>query len=265
MGRMTALLTLACLATLAQTPEGATPQTSVPGTDRTVYRDRAFGFEIEVPDGWRLLLDDTLEQQFAGVVEEGAAPPGFRAGLQPAAHGAVLRPPYALVQTVPYTQMGLDGVPEPAAMQDVLRGISGAELVERSTTMLTPEARERLAHVDMDTATFDPESFRFRYAIEVDRGADRLRGEAAGLFGRYAFMQVLVYGEPENWAATAAVRSQLTRSFTALPDARLPENYGQPSPVLRFVVMVVGGAVAGALGLWFGVQLRRRAQRRPAR
>jgi hypothetical protein len=261
----------AALATMpgAGTGGGAGPATS------TRYTSLRWGFSVEVPAGWKQVPTDVLNDATAAMQKPGGKLV-MDAAFQPAGSGRWLSYPYAMVEVIPYSQMGLHGELPESQFGDLVKSLTGTDVYKKVDEMVSTTMRGKLSDMGVHDATLDAPNRRFRYSISMTvAGAGRIEGESTAYFGRDALVQVAYYaqageGAPRvEGAAVAAAGRALRESLVfdpghsynpalavAAPGGGNSLFHGIGPAVARGAVI---GAVAAVVGVFIGVRRKNKS------
>ena len=229
---------------------------TVPGTAET-YRSEANGYTLEIPEGWRQIPAEVIEEMQAMMSVGAPQAIVYETGFQPDDGSEWLEYPYVLVQPVPYAKFGVNRQLRDEELKQVVATVTGMDLEEALNQNLSEEVAGQVGSTESQAPEFDAEGRRFvwRLGMEVaDLG--NVQGQTFGHFGRDALVQVAYYDLADPFAGSEAMRTALDASFKF--DADRAYDPGQANGggfsvgrVIRSAVLygVLGAVVALVIGL----------------
>lgn len=206
MRTMRGLLVCAMLAITARGVWGTMPGAG-PGSH---YSGLRWGYSVEVPPGWEQVPDDVVQSAAAQMQKPGGKVV-FDAAFQAAGSGRWLSYPYAIVQVIPYANLGLEGELPESQFAAVVKSLTGSDAIKRIDDAMPTTLRGKVSATGVHDAVLEPEQRRFHYALAMNvAGVGPVEGASTAYFGRNALVQVSYYalapGGPDAPAQEAAGR-----------------------------------------------------------
>jgi hypothetical protein len=165
------------------------------------FHTERWGYQIEVPRGWKRIADADLQAMVAAAQNPGARTPLiFDAAFEPVGHRQPFEYPYVIVQVLPYSAVGLNRQINEDEFGNAIKGITGVNLDDRMKKQLSTQAQSLVSNPTIGQVVLERTNRRFWYTNEVSvAGIGRVRGMITGHFGRGSIVQVCYYAPAAQW------------------------------------------------------------------
>ena len=145
---------------------------TLPGTAET-YRSKANGYTLEIPEGWRQIPGEVIEEMQAMMSAGAPKAIVYEAGFQPDDGSEWLEYPYVLVQPIPYANFGVNRQLADAELKEVVAAVTGMDLEATLNENLSEEVAGQLGRTESQAPEFDAERRRFAWRINMDGRRNR--------------------------------------------------------------------------------------------
>jgi hypothetical protein len=165
------------------------------------FRAERWGYQIEVPKGWKRIADADLQAMVAAAQNPGARPSMiFDAAFEPVGHRQPFEYPYVIVQVLPYSSVGLNRQINEDEFDNAIKGLTGVDLNDRMKQQLSAQAQSLASHPSIGQVVLERTKRRFWFTNELSvAGVGRVRGMVTGHFGRGSIVQVCFYAPAAQW------------------------------------------------------------------
>jgi hypothetical protein len=160
-----------------------------------------FGYQFEVPKGWKRIADADLQAMVAAAQNPGARTPMiFDAAFEPVGHRQPFEYPYVIVQVLPYSGVGLNRQINEDEFANAIKGLTGVNLADRMKKQLSSQAQSVVSDPSLGEVVLERTKRRFWFTTELNVvGVGRVRGMITGHFGRQSLVQVCYYAPAAQW------------------------------------------------------------------
>jgi len=217
------------------------------------------GYSITVPTGWtevpKHILLKTVEQ---AVSPEAESEIFYETAFQRVGIEEKMEYPYAAVQIIAYSKMGLNRQIHKSEFEAFVKGLSGLD-VSVATESFSTEAQETIFDIAFGKAYLDKKNKCYMMSLEADvANIGKVRGIMVGHFGRRAIIQIMFYDLKSNWSQSKPEREVILESFRFDPSMTYDEAFknkvGISDRLSQAAVRGIGyGLLAGVLGLICGL------------
>jgi hypothetical protein len=187
--------------------------TSSPAADVV---DNAVGYLLRVPEGWRQIPAEAMQQSQAVLTKPGASAPKFIAAYEPESHTSHFQYPYVMVQVHDYGNgLSLSAISR-SEVEQLVKSLTGTG-AQRLKENLADDVAKLMTDPSIESPAVTTTPPGFVMGMRMSVAGSPIRGRTLALFGRTNVVFLHFYAKESELATQAPAMEEFAAGFRRTP------------------------------------------------